>query len=206
MRANLVAPYAAVVIKLLQGPLYHDDTITWNLLLQYTEQIQMFCAQMGLELHFHEEDGFAYVRQPEIEDEEGNPLDLPRLTRRIPLSYHVTLLCVLLREQLLQFETTNLDSAACLLTRDQIYEMLLPSLPERTNELVMRRKADSLIEQVVDLGFLKKRAHLGADYFEVRRILKAKLDAEKLHQLKERLKRYGTAEQWIRTQGEPYQG
>ena len=195
MRANLVAPYAAVVIKLLQGPLYNDDTATWNLLLQYIEQVQIFCAQMGLELQFHEEDGFAYVRQPEIEDEEGNSLDLPRLTRRIPLSYHVTLLCVLLREQLLQFEATNLDSAACLLTKDQIYEILLPTLPERTNELVMRRKADSFIEQVVELGFLKRRTHLEADYFEVRRILKAKLDAEKLYELKERLKMYGTTEQ-----------
>ena len=205
MRANLVAPYAAVMIKLLQGPLYNDDAVTWNLLLQYAEQIQVFCAQMGLELQFHEEDGFAYVRQPEIEDEEGNPLELPRLTRRIPLSYRVTLLCVLLREQLLQFEASNLDSVACILTRDQIHEILLPSLPERTNELVMRRKADALIEQVVALGFLKKRADLGADYFEVRRILKAKLDAEKLHELKERLKMYGTTEQWNRTQGEPDQ-
>jgi hypothetical protein len=69
----------------------------------------------------------------------------------------------------------------------------------------MRRKADALIEQVVDLGFLKKRPHLGADYFEVRRILKAKLDAEKLQQLKERLKMYGATEQWFRTQGEPDQ-
>ncbi|HZO76330.1 MAG TPA: DUF4194 domain-containing protein [Ktedonobacteraceae bacterium] len=206
MRANQVAPYAAVVIKLLQGPLYHDDTTAWNLLLQHAEQVKIFCAQMGLELRFHEEDGFAYVRQPQLEDDEGNPLDLPRLTRRIPLSYHVTLLCVLLREQLLQFEATNMENAACLLTREQLYDMLLPSLPERTNELVMRRKADSLIEQVVDLGFLKKRPHLGADYFEVRRILKAKLDAEQLSQLKERLKRYGTTEQWSGTQGEPDQG
>ena len=202
MRANLVAPYAQVVIKLLQGPLYHDDTITWNLLLQHTEQVQMYCAQIGLELQFHEEDGFAYVHQPEIEDEEGKPLELPRLTRRIPLTYHVTLLCVLLREQLLQFEASNLESAACILTRDQIHEILLPSLPERTNELVMRRRADSLIDQVVDLGFLKKRTHLGADYFEVRRILKAKLDAAKLNELKERLKTYGTTEQRTRDQGE----
>ncbi|HLG61963.1 MAG TPA: DUF4194 domain-containing protein [Ktedonosporobacter sp.] len=205
MRANQVTPYAAVVIKLLQGPLYHDDTTTWNLLLQYGEQVQIFCAQMGLELRFHEEDGFAYVRQPQIEDDEGNPLELPRLTRRIPLSYHVTLLCVLLREQLLQFEATNMESTACLLTREQIYDMLLPSLPERTNELVVRRRADALIEQVVELGFLKKRSQLGVDYFEVRRILKAKLDAEQLSQLKERLKRYGTTEQQSGTQGEPEQ-
>ena len=156
MRVNLVAPYAAAVIKLLQGPLYHDDTITWNLLLQYAEQVQMFFARMGLELQFHEEDGFAYVCQPEIEDEEGNPFELPRLTRRIPLSYNVTLLCVLLREQLLLFEASNLDSAACILTKDQIHEILLPALPERTNELVMRRKANSLIEQVMESGFSKK--------------------------------------------------
>jgi Domain of unknown function (DUF4194) len=121
MRSNLVAPYAAVVMKLLQGPLYQDDA-PWNLLLQYREQVRLYFAQMGLELQFYEEDGFAYVRQPEIEDDEGNHLDLPRLTRRIQLSYHVTLLCVLLREQLLQFEVSNLESAACILTRDQIHE------------------------------------------------------------------------------------
>jgi len=115
MRANLVAPYAAVVMKLLQGPLYHDDTTTWNLLLQYAEQVRVYCAQISLELQFHEEDGFAYLRQAEIEHEEGDPLTLPRLTRRIPLSYHVTLLCVLLREQLLQFEANNLESSACIL-------------------------------------------------------------------------------------------
>ena len=195
MRANLVAPFAAVVLKLLQGPLYHDDTITWNMLLQYTEQVRLSFAQMGLELQYYEEDGFAYVRQPELEDEEGNPFDMPRLTRRIPLSYHLTLLCVLLREQLLQFEATNLESTACLLTKEQIYELLLPALPERTNELTMRRKADALIEQVIELGFLKKRSHLGTDYFEVRRILKSKLDAEQLYHLKERLKSYGATEQ-----------
>ncbi len=194
MRSNLVAPYAAVVMKLLQGPLYQDDA-PWNLLLQYREQVRLYFAQMGLELQFYEEDGFAYVRQPEIEDDEGNRLELPRLTRRIQLSYYVTLLCVLLREQLLQFEVSNLESAACILTRDQIHEILLPTLPDRTNELVIRNKADALIEQVVDLGFLKKRAHLGADYFEVRRILKAKLDAEKLNEVKERLRGYGTTEQ-----------
>lgn len=199
MRANLVAPYAAVVLKLLQGPLYHDDTSTWNLLLQYSEPIRLDCAKMGLELQFYEEDGFAYLRQPAIEDGEGHPVELPRLTRRIPLSYHVTLLCVLLREQLLQFEASNLENTACLLTREHLHELLLPSFPERTNELIVRNKVDALIGQAVDLGFLKKRTHLGVDYFEVRRILKAKLDIEQLNTLKERLKAYGTTEQqtWI---------
>jgi hypothetical protein len=188
MRSKLIAPYAAVVIKLLQGPVYHDEAV-WNMLLQYTEQVRLYCAQMGLELQMHEEDGFAYLRQPELEDDEGHPIELPRLTRRIPLTYHVTLLCVLLREQLLQFETNNLESITCMLTREQLYELLLPLLPEQTNELLVRNRADALIEQVMSLGFLKKRPNLGPDVFEVRRILKAKISVDQLVELKERLHR-----------------
>jgi len=130
-----------------------------------------------------------------LTNEDGTPFDLPRLTRRIPLSKPVSLLCVLLREQLLLFETSNLESVTCVLTREQIYELVQPMLPERTNELSLLRKVDAWIEQVVELGFLKKRPLLGQNYFEVRRILKAKINAEKLEELKERLKMYGTDEE-----------
>ena len=191
MRSKLVAPYAPVVIKLLQGPVYHDEAV-WNILLQYAEQVKLYCAQLGLELQMHEEDGFAYLRQPELEDDEGHPVELPRLTRRIPLTYNVSLLCVLLREQLLQFETNSLESITCILTKEQLYELLLPILPEQTNELLVRNKADALIEQVISLGFLKRRPNLGPEYFEVRRILKAKISVDQLVELKERLKGYAT--------------
>lgn len=193
-RKNTVAPYAPAVIRLLQGPLYSDDATPWNLLLQHREQVRQHCAQIGLELLLHEEDGFAYVRQPEWEDDEGRPIELPRLTRRLPLSREVSMLCVLLREQLLQFEAGNLLGTACLLTREQIREMLLPVLPERNNELQLQRRIDSLIEKVIDLGFLKKSPRLGQEYFEIRRILKAKINADQLFELKERLVDHGTVE------------
>lgn len=194
MRANALAPYAAAVIRLLQGPLYSDDTTPWNLLLQYYEQVRQYCAQMGLELLLYEEEGFAFLRQPTWEDDEGHTIELPRLTRRIPLSREVSMLCILLREQLLQFETSNLLSTACLLTREQIREMLLPMLPERNNEVQLQNRIDSLIEKVRDLGFLKKASRLGQEYFEVRRILKAKINADQLFELKERLVEHGTVE------------
>ncbi|MEO7021023.1 MAG: DUF4194 domain-containing protein [Ktedonobacteraceae bacterium] len=193
-RSNALVPFAPAVIRLLQGPLYSDDTTPWNLLLQHHEQARHYCAQIGLELLVYEEDGFAFLRQPEWEDDEGRPIELPRLTRRLPLSREVSMLCVLLREQLLQFETSNLLSTACLLTREQIREMLLPMLPERNNELQLQRRIDSLIEKVSDLGFLKKTPRLGQEYFEVRRILKAKINADQLFELKERLVDHGTAE------------
>lgn len=194
MRSNLIAPYAPAVIRLLQGPLYSDDNTPWNLLLQHSDQVRIYCGQIGLELQLHEEAGFAYLRQPEWEDDEGRTIELPRLTRRLPLSRDVSMLCVLLREQLLQFETGNLGGTACLLSREQIREMLLPALPERNNELLLQKRIDSLIERVVDLGFLKKVTRLGQDYFEIRRILKAKINADQLVELKERLVKNGATE------------
>jgi hypothetical protein len=78
MHSNMVAPFAAVVIKLLQDPLYNDDVTTWNLLLSYTEPVRLYCAQMGLELRVHEEDGFAYLLQPALNIEDEMPFNLPR--------------------------------------------------------------------------------------------------------------------------------
>lgn len=194
MRNNQITPFAPAVIRLLQGPLYSDDTTPWNALVQNNDQVRLYCAQIGLELQLHEEDGYAYLRQPEWEDDEGRVIELPRLTRRQQLSRDVSMLCVLLREQLLLFETGSMGGSACLLSREQIRELLLPALPERNNELLLQKRIDTLIERVVDLGFLKKVTRLGQDYFELRRILKAKINADQLVELKERLLKHGVVE------------
>ncbi len=194
MRGNLVTPFAPAVIRLLQGPLYSDDATPWNTLLQYYDQVRIYCAQIGLELQLHEEDGYAYLRQPEWQDDEGRVIELPRLTRRQQLSRDVSVLCVLLREQLLLFETSSLGSSACLLSREQIRELLLPALPERNNELLLQKRIDALIEKAAELGFLRKVTRLGQDYFELRRILKAKINADQLVELKERFLTHGAAE------------
>ena len=86
---------------------------------------------------------------------------LPRLTRRLPLSRDLSLLCVLLREQLLLFETGNLGGTTCLLSREHLRELLLPMLPERHNELLVQKRIDALIEKVGELGFLRKTTNSG---------------------------------------------
>jgi Domain of unknown function (DUF4194) len=194
MRNNQITPFAPAVIRLLQGPLYSDDATPWNALVQNYDQVRLYCSQIGLELQLHEEDGYAYLRQPEWEDDEGRSIELPRLTRRLPLSRDVSMLCVLLREQLLLFETGSMGGSVCLLSREQIRELLLPALPERNNELLLQKRIDALIERVAELGFLRKVTRLGQDYFEVRRILKAKINADQLVELKERILKHGSAE------------
>ncbi len=185
-KSSIVVPYAPVILKLLQNPLYSDEPSSWNLLLTHLTSIQEYFARIGLEFRLHEEDGFAYLHQPALEDEEGQKFSLPRLTRRDRLTYNATLLCVQLREWLDQFESSQLDEGRCLITGDQIYELMAPFLPERTDERAIQRKVDSAIERLVELGFLKRVIGSEAQvYFEVRRILKAKLDAEKLNASKE---------------------
>ncbi len=195
MTTSAVSPYAPVVLKLLQNPLFSDESAAWNLLLTHLTPVQEYFARIGLEVRVHEEDGFAYLHQPAIEDEEGQSVVLPRLTRRDRLTYHTTLLCVILREWLDQFESTHLDAGKCTITDDQLREQLRPFLPARTDERALLRRMDSAIERLIELGFLKHMPNTEKPaYYEVRRILKAKIDAEKLAEIKEKLAHYGTAE------------
>jgi hypothetical protein len=193
MPTSAVAPYAPVILKLLQNPIFSEDATAWNMLLSHLTPVQEYFARIGLEVRLNEEDGYAYLHQPVLEDEEGQAIALPRLTRRDRLTYHATLLCVLLREWIDQYESTHLDAGKCVITDTQIHEFLFPFLPARTDERAVQRRIDSAIERLIDLGFLKCMPDTNnPTYFEVRRILKAKIDAEKLAEIKERLTQYGT--------------
>ena len=195
MPSSTVMPYAPVVLKLLQNPLFSDETTSWNLLLAYLTPVQEYFARIGLEVRVQEEDGYACLHQPALEDDEGQSIALPRLTRRDRLTYSTTLLCVLLREWLDQFESTHLDAGKCTITDDQMRELLVPFLAARTDERALQRRIDATIERLIELGFLKRMPNTEKPaYFEVRRILKAKLDAEKLAEIKEKLARYANAD------------
>jgi hypothetical protein len=186
-----IAPYTPAVLKLLVSPLFSDDSTYWNLLLTYQKHIQEYLGHIGLALEVQEMDGYAYLYQPEIEDEEGAIMALPRITRRDRLTFHATLLCVLLREWLDQQEAQNLDTGGCFITGEQIRELMLPFLREHTDMRKVERRIDAAINQVSDLGFLKRLSvQQDVAYFEIRRILKARMDVEKLVEIKEKLQHY----------------
>src|SRR5258706_10741466 len=132
MPNSTVMPYAPVVLKVLQNPLFSDESGSWNLLLSYITPVQEYFSRIGLEVRIHEEDGYAYLHQPALEDDEGQTITLPRLTRRDRLTYHTTLLCVLLREWLHQIESAHLWAGKSRITPDQNHELLRPFLRART--------------------------------------------------------------------------
>ncbi|MCO6490674.1 MAG: DUF4194 domain-containing protein [Phaeodactylibacter sp.] len=174
-------------VYLLKGILYRQQEEAWNLLLRYRSRLQDYFAVLGVELLVEEGEGYAYLRQrPRDEEEEG---DFPRLMSRRRLSYPITLLIVLLRKRLLEFEAEG-NEIRLVLSHDDIIEMMRIYWDELdTNE---RRREDQLqihIKKLITYGFLQPlKAEKGR--YEVNRILKAYVPIEKLNEILEQLKAY----------------
>lgn len=189
---------SSLVIGLLKGVLYlENDAPLWNALIQLQARVRDHIAVLGLELVLDEAEGYAFLRaRPEIEAEDGNPSDkLPRLIARRPLSFPVSLLLALLRKKLAEFDASG-EQTRLILARDEIVELLRLFLPESSNEARLIDQIDTHINKIVDLGFLRRlkpaagSSASGGGNFEVRRILKAFVDAQWLAEFDGRLGEY----------------
>jgi hypothetical protein len=115
-------------------------------------------------------------------------LELPRLVRRRALTYHVSLLLVLLRKRLVEFESSSGDTRL-VLTTEQIVEMLRLFQAESSNDARSVDQAEATIKKAAELGFLRP-VRGQADHWEVRRILKAYVDAQTLSDFAAKLREY----------------
>lgn len=177
-------PYSEVLINLLKGVVYSDDAQMWNALIAHQADVRRYFEVLGVDVIIIESEGYAFLRQKIYEDE--GSLKLPRLVERRPLSYPVTLLCVLLLERLYQFDSTSGDSSRLIMDREGIREMVRIFFKEHTNEARMLESIDAHINKMVDLGFLR-RLPGNDDAFEVKRILKEKIPVQQLEEIKEKL-------------------
>jgi hypothetical protein len=189
-QSNEPAPYAPALIRLLQGIVYSDDSEIWELVLRYQYMIESYFAQMGVELYLNEPDGFAYLTQPDREDEKGAAIPLPRLTRRRALTYSVTLVLVLLREQLNQFDSTNVDTNRLILTHEALLDLMRPFYIAREDERSLIRQMERDINQVVELGFLKELKQDKHVSYLIRPVLKSRVNSEQLAQIKLQLEQH----------------
>lgn len=186
---------SAVVIPLLKGVVYQEsEGGLWNALLNLQARVRDYISVLGLELALDEAEGYAFLRsrQPEGEDDEAAP-KLPRLIARRPLSFPVSLLLALLRKRLAEFDKGG-GETRLVLSREDIVELIRVFLPQRSNEARLIDQIETHINKAVELGFLRKlktSTNQAASY-EVRRILKAFVDAQWLSELDSRLAEYQT--------------
>lgn len=183
-----VVPHASVIIRLLQGTLFHDEKKSWNDLLSFQGAVRLYFSQIGVSLHLDEKDGFAFLTQAEQELPANG---IPRLIKRIPLSYEVTLLLVVLRESLEEFDIKTTDSTRCYISDTEIKEKIEIMYRDKADKVKLLNKFDSYINQAVNLGFLREvnpgEAAVDIRRFEIRRVIRAKINNEKLEEIKEQL-------------------
>jgi hypothetical protein len=185
-------PYARAVVQLLRGPVYSEDQDHWQHLLKYQVEISQHFSSLGLETVVQKEDGYAFIRQMELDDK-GSTIGL--ISRRA-LTYEVSLLCVLLRKLLDDFEVSNTDNKRFYLKRKQLRAELETFFKDKSNKVKLLKDLDSYINQVLDLGYIKvtdsDEQYRDEDTFEVRTIIKARFNNDVcldfLNQLKEDVK------------------
>ena len=178
------------VTQLMKGVVYRDThERAWRYLFQSQPQVRDYVAVLGLQVVVDEAEGYAFCRQRPADDTRDDDAEpLPRLIPRRPLSFHVSLLLALLRKKLAEFDAHGGDTRL-MLSRDQIAEMMRVFLPATSNEARLADKIDSYLGKAVDLGFLRP-AKNAEPVYEVRRILKAFVDAQWLADFDERLAEY----------------
>jgi len=165
-RSELSLPL--VVTSLMKGVVYADTHAkVWRHLLQLQPAVRDYVATMGLTVVVDEAEGYAFLRQRW--DDEAEPqaaVEIPRLVPRRALSFHVSLLLALLRKRLAEFDASD-GGTSCVLTRQQIVDLVEVFLPQRGNEARMIDQIDAHLAKIVDLagfdaGLRRYAVQLGA--------------------------------------------
>lgn len=177
-------------ITLLKGVVYREgDEHLWASLLNLQPRVRDYMAVIGLDLILDEAEGYAFLRS-KVEMGESEVEKIPRLIARRPLSFPVSLLLVLLRKKLAEFDASGGDTRL-VLSRDEIADLIRVFLPDSSNEARLIDQIDTHINKIIDLGFLRRLKASGSPIgYEVRRILKAFIDAQWLTDFDARLAAY----------------
>ncbi|MHB9863355.1 DUF4194 domain-containing protein [Streptomyces sp. YIM S03343] len=182
------------VNQLLKGPVFRDHhERAWDALGYLSARVKDYLEVMGLRVVVDEMEGYAFLQSmPDDEDAVRDPrMAPPRFIPRRSLSYPVSLLIVLLRKRLAEFDA-GADGTRLMITRDEIVEMIRTFLPAGSNEARLVDQIDGHINKAVDLQFLR-RARGQEQLFEVQRIIKAFVDGQWLADFEINLAQYAAS-------------
>lgn len=179
---------SSAVVPLLKGVVYREESPdVWAALLNRQAGVRDYVAVLGLELMLDEAEGYAFLRSRSDTDDDG-AAPVPRLVIRRQLSYPVSLLLALLRKKLAEFDAGGGDTRL-ILSRDQVVELIRIFLPAGSNEVKLIDQVDAALNKIAELGFIR-RLRGQQQMIEVRRIIKAFVDAQWLADFDERLAAY----------------
>jgi len=188
---NAILPYTPVLIKLLKGPVEYLEKSAWDQLLQYQVELTRFLQQLGLVLVLEKDDGYAYLEQQRL-DEEDNVVGW---VRRIQLGYEESILLVLLRDMMAEFEVGEAGARELIKKRREIKEYAELFFRENPSRVKFIRDLDRLIDKVEELDFIEKVENTepaDEQKFRIKKIIKARVDHEILENFKQQLTEHAT--------------
>ena len=186
MSTPKILPYASVVVKLLKGPLEYVEKGAWEKLLQYKVELTGFLQQLGLVLVLDEQDGYAFVKHALTEDDEA----YVSWTQRRSFSYEESIMLVLLREMMAEFEISESASRELIKKRREIKEYAELFFKEGASRIKFLKEIDRLIDKVEESGFLHRIENhevIDEQKFRIRKIIKSKVDSEALENFQQQL-------------------
>ena len=145
-------PFTPVLIKLLKGPVEYLEKTTWELLLTYQVELTRFLQQLGLTLVLEKDDGYAFLEQIRLDEEEN----VAGWVRRVPLGYEESVLLVLLRDMMAEFEVGEVSSRELIKKRREIKEYAELFFKENPSRVKFIRDLDRLIDRAEEMDFLEK--------------------------------------------------
>src|SRR5699024_1656491 len=138
MKTDQERAVSLAVISLMKGVVYREShEEVWATLEHRSAPVREHLATVGVDVVIDDTEGYAYLRSAPDNDEEA----LPRLVQRRSLSFPVSLLLVILRQRLAEFEATSGESRL-MLTRDQMLDSMRMFLPDSTNEARLVRSEE----------------------------------------------------------------
>lgn len=174
------------LISLLKGIVCRQDNESlWQCVLNLRTVLTDYVAVLGLDLLVDEAEGFAWLRSRELDDGETA---LPRLLTRRQLPYLSSLLLALLCRKLAETDAGG-NAGKLVLDRSELVELVRVFLPQRGNEARLSDQVMTALGRIEDLGFVR-RIKDDEGRYEIRRIIRAFVDAQWLAEFSGRLEEY----------------
>ena len=176
--------WSPVAVRLLQGVVYHDDSREmWEQLVENVSPLTEYFGKLGLLLVVNEPDAMAYLRQLDEDEIPADYPSMPRLFRRTPLGYDATLLCVLLRDELRQYEEEDVQNERCVVSQMDLLSMWEAFFPDQTDSVRLNRSLTAALRKMEELKFVRP-FEKDPPTWEIRRIIKARLPLADLERLR----------------------
>ena len=176
-----------IIIHLLKGILFRNQQpVLWHDLLSLQSQVLDYVRVIGLDLEIDDTEGYAWLTQIVPDEDEKDPL--PRLIARRPLSYPISLLCVLLRKKMAEADSSGAEIRV-IVSRQELTNTMLVFMPEKSNEAQISASINATINKVIELGFLRKLKN-DNENLEIQRIISALVDADWTADLNKKLAIY----------------